>query len=314
MSKIILSSIPLDDLRIQFGERLQENVMLANYTVAQVGGRADGLLIAHTAVELENTVQTLWKMQVPFYVLGAGSNILVSDEGYRGMLVVNRARTVKIDMHGDPPTVWAESGANLGGIARQAVLRGLGGLEWAASIPGTLGGAVYGNAGAHGADMTTNLLVAEILHQDNGRCTWNCEQMQYGYRTSILKQQPRKAVILTARLKLQLAAAASVQAKMDEFVENRRRTQPQGASLGSIFKNPPGDYAGRLIESVGLKGKSIGKVQISQVHANFFINTGGGTASDYNRLIKLAQKTVEQKTGIHLDLEVELLGKWEGKE
>jgi UDP-N-acetylmuramate dehydrogenase len=253
-------------------------------------------------------------MQVPFYILGAGSNVLVSDEGYRGVLVVNRARTVKIDMHGDPPTVWAESGANLGGIARQAALRGLGGLEWAASIPGTLGGAIYGNAGAHGADMTANLLVAEILHQEDGKGTWDAEKMQYGYRASFLKQQPGKAVILSARLKLHVAAGASVQSKMDEFAELRRRTQPPGASLGSMFKNPPGDYAGRLIESSGLKGKSIGKVQISPVHANFFINSGGASASDYYRLLKLAQKTVEQKTGIHLELEVELLGLWEGKE
>lgn len=301
---------PLNALGQAFAGRLQENIQLANYTTAHAGGTADAMLVVHDAVELENAVRKLWELDVPFTILGSGSNVLVSDNGFRGLVLLNRAKTVKIDARGTPPSVWAESGANLGAIARQVALRGLSGLEWAATIPGTVGGAVYGNAGAHGSDMRANLMLAEILHRKQGKNEWSADQLQYGYRTSLLKKQPGQAVILSSRLKLAQSTPAEVQARMSEFSERRRSTQPPGASLGSMFKNPSGDYAGRLIEAAGLKGTRIGGAQVSPVHANFFINDGNATASDIDRLLRLVQQTVFEKFSIKLEMEIEKIGDW----
>ena len=239
-------------LREKFGERLQENVVLANYTTAHVGGPADGLLVATSSHELEEIFTTLWGLGCPVYLLGSGSNVLISDAGYRGIVVINHARNIKIDMHHTPPTVWAESGANLGGMARQTALRGLSGLEWASTVPGTVGGAVFGNAGAMGSDTATNLKMAEILHQKEGKDEWPVAKLDYGYRTSWLKKNPGQAVVLSARFELAQSTQEAVQARIDEFSARRRNSQPPGASMGSMFKNPVGDIAGRLIDEAGL--------------------------------------------------------------
>ena len=300
-------------LRQRFGEHLQENVVLANYTTARAGGAADALLPVNSASELENAVKILWELETPFLILGSGSNILVSDKGLRGVALLNRTRNVKIDGRHEPPTVWAESGANLVHITSQVSLRGYTGLEWAGSIPGTVGGAVYGNAGAFGADMAQSLLLVEILHLKNGRETWPVKQMDFAYRSSKLKREHPPAIILATRLSLGHSTSAAVQAKMAEYNAQRRRTQPPGASMGSMFKNPAGDYAGRLIEAGGLKGKRIGNVEISDIHANFFINLGMARATDIYQLILLAQKTVEDKFGVTLTLEIELVGDWEDR-
>jgi UDP-N-acetylmuramate dehydrogenase len=294
-----------------FGDHLQENVVLANYTTAHTGGAADAFLPVNSLDELANAAARLWAMDVPFRVLGSGSNLLVADGGIREVILLNRARNIKIDARSEPPSVWAESGANLGSIARQAPLRGLSGLEWAATVPGTLGGAVYGNAGAHGGDMAGSLILADILHRHEGRQTWAVEQFGYAYRESIIKKQQLPVVILAARLRLAKSDRDTAQAKMDEFSARRRATQPPGATMGSMFKNPPGDYAGRLIEAAGLKGKRIGGAEISRVHANFFVNDDGARAGDIYRLIRLAQREVEARFGIHLELEIELLGDFE---
>jgi UDP-N-acetylmuramate dehydrogenase len=306
--KQILSPTSLDTLRRTFGERLQENVVMANYTTAHVGGPADAMLILHTCAEMEEAVRSLWRLELPFYILGAGSNVLVRDSGLHCVVLVNRARNVRVDVHTAPPTVWAESGANLGGVARQVALRGLSGLEWAASVPGTVGGAVYGNAGANGGDTQHSLALAEILHPVEGKVTWPTELLQYAYRTSLLKRSASPAVILSARFNLAYSTPQEVQARMDEFAARRRRSQPPGASMGSMFKNPPGDYAGRLIEAAGLKGARVGGAEISPIHANFFVNQAGATASDVFNLIKLARERVYEQSGIQLELEIELLG------
>ncbi len=305
--------LPLAELRTLFGDRLQENVILANYTTARVGGRAPALVICHTLADLEHDVLALWERNLPFHIFGSGSNVLVSDQGFNGVILANRAHNVKIDVHTDPPSVWAESGANLIGITRQVALRGLSGLEWASGIPGTLGGALYGNAGANGSDMNACLMLAEILHHTSGKQTWDVSQMEYTYRSSQLKRHPDQVVILAARLKLQTGTPDEVQARMSEYNERRRRTQPPGASLGSMFKNPPGDYAGRLIEAAGLKGTRIGGAIISPIHANFFINEGEAKARDIQKLIQLAQQTVLDRFGVRLELEVEWLGPWPEK-
>lgn len=297
-------------LRDRFADRLQENVVLANFTTAHVGGPADALLVAHSADDLAEMVSYLWTLEAPYVVLGSGSNVLFSDDGFSGVVVLNRAKNLRIDANGEPPSVWAESGANLGGLARQVALRGLAGMEWAATIPGTVGGAVYGNAGAHGGDTAGSLMLAEILHPTQGRVEWSPAEMGYGYRTSTLKRNPCQAVILAARFKLEHSTSEAVRARMDANTASRRRTQPPGASLGSMFKNPPGDYAGRLIESAGLKGARVGSASISSVHANFFVTEPGATAADIVQLIELARSTVLDRFGVKLELEIELIGNW----
>jgi UDP-N-acetylmuramate dehydrogenase len=310
MPDLTHTSTPLEPLRAAFGGRLQENILMANYTTAHVGGPVDAAVIAQSAAELENAVQSLWDLKVSFFLLGSGSNVLVSDAGLRGVVVINRAHTVKIDTHTSPPTVWAESGANLSATARQLALRGLSGLEWAANIPGSVGGAVYGNAGAYKMDVKACLVLAEILHRTQGRQSWPGARLEFDYRSSILKRDPGQAVVLAARFGLTASTKDEVQARMDSYNAQRRRSQPPGASLGSMFKNPEGDYAGRLIEAAGLKGTRIGGAHISKMHANFFVNDQQASAKDIWGLIQLAHRTVQDKFGINLDLEVELLGEW----
>ncbi len=301
--------LPLDKLRGAFGRRLREQQPLARYTSARIGGRAEALLEVNSLAELAEAAQTLWDLDVPFFVLGGGSNVLVSDAGVREVVILNQVAQVRFDEKGSP-YVWAESGAGLGVIARQAAAKGLGGLEWAAGIPGTLGGAVVGNAGAHGGDLSMVLDLAEILHHTQGRKEWSTADLAYGYRQSWLKGHPGEAVVLSARLKLAEKPASEIRSQMDTFLAYRRLTQPPGASMGSMFKNPPGESAGRLIEAAGLKGKRIGSAQISPLHANFFLNLGEARATDVYALIQEARQAVRETAGIDLELEIGLVGEW----
>ena len=306
-----LSNSQRELLLANFGEQLQRFVSLGRFTAARIGGAADWLITVESADELAETVTQLWEFDIPFFVLGGGSNILVSDAGVREVVILNKARYIQFDLENTPPTVWAESGTNFGLLARQAASRGLSGLEWAVGIPGTVGGAVYGNAGAHGSDTAATLRMAEILHKtENGiqRSHWNADQFDFDYRSSQLKKSDLEAVILSAQFTFEVGDSEAIRSKMDEYNVYRRRTQPPGASMGSMFKNPPDDFAGRLIEAAGLKGTRIGGAEISPVHANFFINHENATATDTIRLIKLAQETVAEKFGVALELEIELLG------
>ena len=298
----------LSALRAAFGKRLQENVILAPFTSARIGGPADALITVKSADELAEAVARLWEMDVPIFILGGGSNVLVSDRGVRGVVILNRAKEVRFS-NGNPPKVWAEAGAGFSSLAKRAAERGLAGLEWAAAVPGTVGGAVYGNAGAFGGDVADNLIYAELL-TENGRERWPVEKMEYGYRTSALKRSTLKFVILGAELRLNHSTKEAVRFKIGEFVSKRKSTQPPGASMGSMFKNPPGDHAGRLIEAAGLKGARIGNAEISALHGNFFINHGDTKASDIRKLIEMAQKIVAEKFSVQLELEIELLGEW----
>jgi UDP-N-acetylmuramate dehydrogenase len=299
----------LQDLRNTFGGQLEERVPLAKYTSARIGGPADVLLTPTSADELAQMVEQLWALNAPFTMLGGGSNMLVSDAGVRGVVVLNKSRNVVFD--DSAPSVWAESGANFGAVARQAGRKNFSGLEWAAGIPGTVGGAVVGNAGAHGGDVAEDLILAEVLHHTKGRETWSVQDFAYQYRSSILKREPGQAVVLAASFRLRHSEPEPIKEKMDEFLAFRRRTQPPGASMGSMFKNPTGDYAGRLIEAAGLKGARIGDAGISDLHANFFINYGGATANQVLELIRSAQDTVKSQFGVPLELEIELVGDWE---
>lgn len=309
----VMSPAPsLNALRSAFGKRLRQNQPLARYTSARVGGYADTLVDIHTEDELAEAAQTLWGLGLPFLVLGGGSNMLVSDEGVRSVVLFNQADAVRFEEAANRPTVWSESGAGLGAIARQAAAKGLGGLEWAAGIPGTVGGAVFGNAGAHGGDISMVLEMATILHRTEGRKDWTGQDLAYEYRGSWLRHHPGDAVVLSARLVLAKKPESEIRAQMDTFLAYRRLTQPPGASMGSMFKNPPGESAGRLIEAAGLKGKRIGNAQISPLHANFFLNLGDARAIDVYALIQEARAAVRQHSGIDLELEIELVGEWPG--
>lgn len=294
-----------------FGPKLQRNVPLAPYTSSRIGGAADYLIVARSADELAAASRALWQVGAPFRVLGAGSNLLVADAGVREVIVLNQARQVRFAAdEEETPWVWAEAGALLSSVARRTVERGWSGLEWAATVPGTVGGAVVGNAGAHGGDMAASLHQAEVLLPDGNRENWSVARLEYGYRDSWLKRNPGKAVVLAATLVLRHDTPEATRARVEEYVARRKETQPRGASMGSMFKNPPGDYAGRLIEAAGLKGLRQGGVQISPQHANFFINLGGATAADVWTLIEKARAEVARRFGVELELEIERIGEW----
>lgn len=305
-----MKSSDLSTLRTAFGTQIKENIALSGYTSARIGGLADVLVIVRSVEELAQAARKLWDLEIPFLLLGGGSNVLVSDKGVRGVTVLNRARLVRFEDKSDMPCVYAESGATLNDIAQRSARHGLSGLEWAASVPGSLGGAVYGNAGAFGGEMSQNVLSIDILDRQNGPENWMVDKLEYGYRTSILKRNKREAVILGAKLKLVHGDKVSILSKMAENTERRHKTQPPGASMGSMFKNPPGDKAGRLLEAAGLKGTRIGSAEISPVHANFFINTDQTLASDMKALLELAQERVWKKFGVKLESEIEIIGEW----
>ncbi|HEX5840613.1 MAG TPA: UDP-N-acetylmuramate dehydrogenase [Anaerolineales bacterium] len=300
---------PIDVLYARLGDKVKENVSLAPYTSARIGGPADVLITAESADELARTIKLLWKLDLEYIMLGGGSNVLVSDRGVRGVVVLNRAKGVRFH-NGDEPSVTAESGVIFSNLANRCAAKGLGGLEWAATVPGTIGGAVYGNAGAFGGDTAGNLIWAELL-TENGREKYTAEQMGYGYRTSILKRAELDAIVLAAELRLTNSTKEEVTVRIEQFGAHRKSTQPPGASMGSMFKNPNGEYAGRLIEAAGLKGTRIGNAEISPLHGNFFINHTNTRADDIRALIELVQKTVKETQGVDLELEIELIGEWD---
>jgi UDP-N-acetylmuramate dehydrogenase len=297
------------NLREKFSSQVQENISLAPYTTAQIGGPADILVTVRTSDELVHAAQACWEFDLHLTLIGIGSNILISDRGVRGVVILNKAKALEFQMDAEP-SVWAESGVVFANLAHRSAAQGLSGLEWAATIPGTVGGAVYGNAGAFGSDTASNLLQAEIL-TETGRFWWPVEKMEYSYRSSCLKKHLQKAIILSAKFGLKNGDIELIKTTIEQLTMRRKASQPPGASMGSMFKNPPGDFAGRLIEASGLKGIRIGNVEISTIHGNFFVNHGNSRAVDIKELILLAQHTVKEKFNVDLELEVEMIGDWE---
>lgn len=291
----------------QFGEFVRSDEPLSRHTVARLGGPADVLIKAESMAVLVGAAQLCWQAQLPVRVIGGGANVLFSDQGYRGVILLNEVKTLRFNPCG---IVVASSGLSLAQLARESMARGLAGFEWAISVPGTVGGAVVNNAGAHGSDMAVNLRFARIALETESRTQiWAVRRLAYHYRESALKHGQARYLVESAALRLSPGHdPAELRARADSYIAHRKRTQPPGASLGSMFKNPPDDYAGRLIEAAGLKGARVGGVIISPLHANFFVNTGGGTASDYLSLIALAQQTVQARFDVKLALEIELIG------
>lgn len=298
-----------------FGDQFQLEVPLAKYTSARVGGPAEMFLVVENAAELETAVDLAYSCHLPYFILGGGSNILISDKGIRGLVIMNRANHAAFRNTGAHVVCTVESGMNFSSLARQCIGKGLGGLEWAVGIPGTIGGAVVGNAGAHGGDMADLVLAATIWEPGRGIRLYTNEQLKYAYRTSVLKQEQgrnlARRVVLSVELKLTPEPVDILSGRAAGFTAYRKQTQPGGASMGSMFKNPPNYYAGYLIDTAGLKGLQIGKVRISDKHANFFVSDGDATAEDIRSLIAEAWNTVREQFGVEMELEVELVGNWQ---
>lgn len=295
-------------------DSLPRDQSLARFTAARLGGPADYLYIARQPA-YEDVISLLgeaWRRDIPVTVIGGGANVLIADAGIRGLVIVNRATDIQLQDSGDTALLQASSGASLIRLARYCQENALTGMEWAIAVPGTIGGAAINNAGAHGSDIAsvlTRLLVYEVA---GGKRWYDVAALQYAYRHSRLKhRRDRRFFVLRAELNLQRGDAARIEQLMQHNNEYRRRTQPPGASLGSIFKNPPGDYAGRLIEAAGLKGARLGAVQVSPIHANFFVNqSADACASDYFELIGVVRRGVQERFGVALELEIQMLGAW----
>ena len=305
---------PLDALGID----IRHNAPLASLTTMKVGGAADYFAGVKELPALTALVQWAHGVDLPYLVLGGGSNVLISDAGIRGLVIHNRCRALRIERGETQIRLTADSGAAMAGIARATVRAGLTGLEWAVSVPGTLGGAVIGNAGAHGGEVKDNLRSITVLERDVGVVEMAVHELAYAYRNSALKrlqllQAGFKPVVLSATFDLEAGDPDRINADADRFLAHRRRTQPVEPSLGSTFVNPPGDFAGRLIEAAGLKGKRYGGAVVSETHANFIINPGGvgaASAGEVMTLIRHIQETVFDQFGIQLELEVQLAGAW----
>lgn len=301
----------LQEMRATFGARLQENVRMANFTTMNVGGPADALLIANDAEQLAETVSKLWEIGAPVKVMGSGSNVIISDKGIRSVVVINHAHNIRINTKSEPMTVWAESGALMINLGKKLALWSLKSLEWAATIPGSVGGAVYGNAGAFGGETCRNLISADMLHKTFGRAEWDCERLEFTYRSSNIKRNSDDAVILSALFRVEKGESQEIKDNIENFRQRRWKNQPPGASVGSVFRNPPDDKAGRLIEATGLKGKRIGGALISEKHANFIINDQNASAQDVLDLLVLAHNSVKKKFSVSLIPEIEVIGDWE---
>ena len=295
----------LDALAQRLGPIAERHGRLARYAMAGVGGPADVLVVARSCDTLLRALQAARELDLPVRVFGGLTNCLICDTGLRGVAVLNQARGYQFEAG---YRLRAEAGAVVVTVAREAVQRGWAGLTWAVGLPGTVGGMVVNNAGAFGGETSQSLVSAEVLNPQGVVMEVDPDWFAFEYRRSRLKGTAEGWVVLSVVLQLRPAEAAHLEAKAEEYTARRQRTQPPGRTLGSTFKNPPGDYAGRLIEAAGLKGRRVGGVVISTQHANFFINEGEGTAADYAALIALTQDEVARQFGIHLEPEIEFFG------
>ena len=293
-----------------------EQVPLGRYTSLRVGGPARRFLSSTDLAALARLLDAAHEDGVPALVLGGGTNLLIADDGYDGVVVryTGLGHTIEAEP-GDRLLVRAAAGVNVSNLARRLAHEGLGGLEWAATVPGTVGGAVVNNAGAFGGCIADHLVDAEIVGTDGAVRTVGAADLEYAYRASVLKRGALGSVVVrSARLRVHRAEPVRATARIAELQNQRTATQPRQLSAGSIFANPPGDYAGRLIEAVGLKGERRGGAEISALHANFIVNTGSATARDVLALMRLAQDTVWERHGVWLRPEVQLVGAWDPRE
>jgi UDP-N-acetylmuramate dehydrogenase len=289
----------------------EKNVSLAGHTSLRVGGSADFLLLAKSGAEIALGLDWARTNNVPVRIIGGGSNLLVADAGFEGLVIKTaNSHAAVAERYGEPVLV-AEAGANLANLARRLAKQGFGGLEWAANVPGTVGGAVVNNAGAFGGETAACLLAVELIDSQGHCLQLRPDEMDYAYRDSLLKRRELGDVAVE-RVELRLLPSTPAQA--DGLVKHnnaqRMRSQPRILSAGSVFANPEGTFSGRLIEEAGLKGTRVGGAEISEQHANFIVNAGGATARDVYALIRQAQHVVFERSGTWLRPEIELFGRW----
>ncbi|WP_027091072.1 UDP-N-acetylmuramate dehydrogenase [Cohnella thermotolerans] len=285
--------------------RVSLNEPLAGHTTWKIGGPADIFLVPDSQEQLAAAIRVLHRHGVPWTVLGRGSNTLVSDKGVRGAVVKLGAGFDFAQFDGSA----VRAGASFSFVKLSVVAgkEGLSGLEFAGGIPGTVGGAVYMNAGAHGSDVSRIFKSADIVWEDGTLETYGKDEMAFDYRRSVL--QDRRGIVTEATFQLRKGDRKEIAAAMASYKDRRRRTQPlQMACAGSVFRNPPNDHAARLIEAAGLKGAREGGAEVSLLHANFIVNHGDAKAEDVLTLIRRIQSTVEDRFGIRLVPEVLLMG------
>ena len=291
-------------LRSALAGEVRAGEQMARHTTYRIGGPADVFVTCDTVADLGEAVRLCDEYGSPWIVIGKGSNLLVADDGYRGaVLVLGREfRAHRVD----GCAIEAGAACPLAYVVRDAYSRGLGGLEFAVGIPGTLGGAIAMNAGSRDAWIGDVLESVTVHIPGVGLERLRADQIQWGYRTAGL---PRSSVVVESVLSLQAQDRDTIRRQMDASLERRKRTQPLGVpSAGSVFRNPEGDSAGRLIEAAGLKGTRLGGARISEIHGNFIVNEGGATARDVLGLVAKVQMTVRDTYGIELTPEIRLLG------
>lgn len=284
---------------------IQKNVPLKNYTTFKIGGPAKYFFTAKTKEDLIKAISIAKKNKLPFFILGGGSNLLVSDKGFKGLVIKILNTKYKIQN----TKIYAEAGTPLALIVFEAAKNNLTGFEWAVGIPGTIGGAVRGNAGTKDQSIKDVVEKVEVLDTKEGKIKFfRIKNCKFAYRDSIFKHNPN-LIILSVVLQLKKSKKSEIQKEIKKKLRYKIKVQPLNfPSAGSIFKNPQDFSAGELIEKCGLKGKRIQNVEISKKHANFIINLGNGKAKDVIKLIKIIKEKVKEKFGIILEEEIQYLG------
>jgi UDP-N-acetylmuramate dehydrogenase len=281
-----------------------EREPLARHTTFAVGGPADYFAVAESASDLAELLSASASADIPATVLGEGSNVLIGDDGVRGLVIHNRSAHVESLSES---RLRAESGILMGRLAHWGAENGLAGLEFGVGIPGTLGGSIFGNAGCFGVEIKDVLVQAEVWSGGDHETYFN-DDFDFAYRSSALQTMPGTPVVLGAVLKATEDQPDAIRQRMTELSRRRRDSQPAERSAGSIFRNPPGDHAGRLVEEAGLKGTQNGDAQISDLHANFIVNRGSATAAEIAALIDCARMTVAARSGVELEVEIRFIG------
>lgn len=288
-------------------ERIFINEPMKKHTTFQVGGDTDCLITVESTEELRGLIKYLNLIEIPYLVLGNGSNLLVSDDGYRGVVIKTKGSFSDITVDGD--LITAQSGALMSQVAKAAYDNGLTGFEFAAGIPGTVGGGVVMNAGAYGGEMSQVVERVEVIDVAGELLVMGNSSMEFGYRKSAIKNHP--FVVTEVTFKLQKGDREQIKARMDELASARREKQPlEFPSAGSTFKRPEGYFAGKLIMDSGFRGYTVGGAQVSEKHCGFVINRNNATAKDVSDLMKDVADGVYEKFGVQLEPEVIRIGRF----
>ncbi len=286
-------------------EIVRFNEPMSEHTTFKIGGPADYFVSVTKESEVHNVISWAKESNVPYMIIGNGSNMLVSDKGIRGLVIEVGKNFANIRCEGEK--IYAQAGALLSRVAKMAMNESLIGMEEISGIPGTIGGAVYMNAGAYGGEISSCIDTVKYLDSDGEIKTVTAEECHFGYRTSIFEAGDK--IVLSVVFSLKKGNPVEIKEKMADYTNRRKTKQPLAfPSAGSTFKRPEGHFAGALIENAGLKGFTIGNAQISELHAGFVINLGGATAEDVMGVIRHAQKVVKEKYDVFLEPEIRLIG------